>query len=407
MERAAHGDAPAAAVLGAAAAPGERLCQKGCGYKVAPGADRWGRPYDTCCRGCAMNAGHDIHCLRTCAGVGDADLALAMQMEEMRVQQLYQQQQEVMSHVWQQQQNFALRENQLWDPLFGEVTLAPGLGRRFCQHATFACCPCAMIGCGGPARRIWRRFLLSWSFGLGLLQVVLLLVAIALQGGHMPFERNPMLGPHYHVFDRLGAKNAARIRSNGEWWRLLTPLLLHAGWLHLLGNLTVQLRTGAMLEAVWGSSAWLCIYLAAGAYGVLASCVMTPDYLGVGSSGALCGLLGGWGSFLLITWNQTSPVDIKLRNAQTVSVGFSMLIIIGLSFLPLMDFAAHVGGLLMGAAVAMVLFAGRLQTVAWSRATRASGVFLLVALVGVTLGLFLAMTEPDAKLLRLCQPPEC
>jgi len=218
---------------------------------------------------------------------------------------------------------------------------------------------------------------------------------------------NPMLGPHYHIFDPMGAKNAARIRWNGEWWRLLTPMVLHAGWLHLLGNLSVQLRTGAMLEAVWGHTPWLCIYLASGAFGVLASCIATPDHLGVGSSGALCGLLGAWGSFILITWNQTSPVDVKLRNAQTFSVAMSVVLIIALSFLPLMDFAAHVGGLLMGAATAMVLFAGRLQHQAWSRSTRACGVFLLVAALSGTLAWFLTMTKPDEKLLELCVPPEC
>lgn len=264
-----------------------------------------------------------------------------------------------------------------------------------------------MVGCSGHAGRAWRKFLLSWSVGLGLLQIAFLVVAIALHGGLMAPDLNPMLGPHYHVFDRLGAKNAARIRWRSEWWRLLSPMLLHAGWLHLLGNLSVQLRTGVMLEAVWGSAAWLCIYLASGAYGVLGSCIATPGHLGVGSSGALCGLLGGWGCFLLITWNQTSPVDVKLRNAQTASVGISVLMIVGLSFLPLMDLAAHVGGLLMGAAVSMALFAGRLQHQTWRRATRACGLLLLAALLAGALGVFLAVTEPDEKLLNLCEPPGC
>jgi len=387
------------------------LCQKGCGFRAAPGADRWGRPYDTCCRACAAGAGHDATCLQIAATTGggnaDADLALAMQVEEMRAQAMYQEQEQVLRTLWQQQQNLENRENQLWDPLWGEVNLAPGAAQRFSQHMCFACCPCAMVGCKGSAHRVWRNFLVSWSFLTAALQVAALVGAIVLYGGLMPLTSNPMLGPHYHVFDGIGAKNAARILEYHEWWRLFSPMMLHAGWLHLIGNLAVQLRTGAMLEAVWGHTAWLFIYVTSGAFGVLASCVMTPNHLGVGSSGALCGLLGAWGSFILITWNQTSPVDIKLRNAQTFSVAMSVALIVGLSFLPLMDFAAHVGGLVIGAALSMAIFANRLQHPMWRRGTLVTGIASLIVVICGTLSWFLSQTTPDKALLSLCVPPNC
>mmetsp|Transcript_1424 Transcript_1424/g.4642 ORF Transcript_1424/g.4642 Transcript_1424/m.4642 type:complete len:421 (+) Transcript_1424:118-1380(+) len=394
---------PEAQVFGVPALP-EGSCIKGCGFHVAPGFDKNGRAYETCCRGCAVGAGHDSHCMQIPSGAADAELALAMQVEEMHTQQLYLQQQQALRSMWQQQQN---QENRMWDPLWGEVTLADRSGSRFCQHMCFSCCPCFMIGCSGPARRVWRQFLLSWSFLTALVQVVALVGAIVLYGGLISMDLNPMLGPHYHVFDGLGAKNAARILKRGEWWRLLTPMLLHAGWLHLLGNLSVQVRTGAMLEAVWGHGAWLLIYIASGAYGALAGCVVAPNHLGVGSSGALCGLIGAWGSFILITWNQTSPVDVKLRNEQTFSVGMSVLLILAISFLPPMDLAAHLGGLLVGATLAMALFAGRLQHTVWRHATRACGVASLCGLVAGALGWFLVSTEVDERLLHLCVPPSC
>jgi len=36
-------------------------CKVGCGRKISPGL-RNGKPYSTCCRGCIMGFGHDIHC---------------------------------------------------------------------------------------------------------------------------------------------------------------------------------------------------------------------------------------------------------------------------------------------------------------------------------------------------------
>merc|ERR1711920_332500 len=131
---------------------------------------------------------------------------------------------------------------------------------------------------------------------------------------------------------------------------------------------------------MWGHSAWLLIYVTSGIYGVLAGCATAPKHLGVGSSGSLCGLIGAWMSFILITWNQTTPVDIRLRNAQTFSVGMSVVTIVALSFLPLMDLAAHVGGMAIGAALAMILFGGRLQHATWRKATLAAGITLFVVL---------------------------
>eukprot|EP00933_Yihiella_yeosuensis_P050062 TRINITY_DN4782_c0_g2_i1.p1 TRINITY_DN4782_c0_g2~~TRINITY_DN4782_c0_g2_i1.p1 ORF type:complete len:552 (-),score=122.88 TRINITY_DN4782_c0_g2_i1:499-2154(-) len=44
-----------------------QLCSKGCGHLLPSGTDRKGRPFVTCCRGCALGDGHDSSCL----GAGD------------------------------------------------------------------------------------------------------------------------------------------------------------------------------------------------------------------------------------------------------------------------------------------------------------------------------------------------
>merc|ERR1711924_458642 len=40
----------------------EGHCCKGCGRQVAPGRTAAGKPFRTCCRGCAMGFGHDLTC---------------------------------------------------------------------------------------------------------------------------------------------------------------------------------------------------------------------------------------------------------------------------------------------------------------------------------------------------------
>merc|ERR1719499_2376213 len=147
----------------------------------------------------------------------------------------------------------------------------------------------------------------------------MLVIAIVSHKGFVSMDENPMFGPHYYTLDVLGAKNVARIMVLNEWWRLVTPMLLHTGVFHLLGNLLVQLRTGSQLEYLWGHASWLFIYIVSGVYATLCSCVMLPGGLSVGSSGALCGLIGAWFAFTLITWYQTSPVDVDERDQTVVS----------------------------------------------------------------------------------------
>lgn len=45
-------------------AKGIPLCRANCGKPVAPGVTRHGKPFDTCCRGCAMGQGHGKLCGR-------------------------------------------------------------------------------------------------------------------------------------------------------------------------------------------------------------------------------------------------------------------------------------------------------------------------------------------------------
>jgi len=267
-----------------------------------------------------------------------------------------------------------------WHPIWGELRCKTGEPVRFKQRLIFHCCPCIFIHLRSSGttteqvRRSWRAFFVSWSIFFALVQLTMLLVSVGLHGGFAPLSSNAMLGPDSAILDQMGAKNTARILHCQEWWRLVTPQLLHAGWFHYLTNLTVLLSTGVTLEVLWGHVHWMLIYNISGVFGTLVSSAALPDKLMVGASGALCGLIGAWLAFIAITWNQTLPADVKARNSQMCSVLVSILIIIASSNIPLMDAAAHLGGLIMGMALAAILFASRLQHHMWRILTRIIGI---------------------------------
>lgn len=82
---------------------------------------------------------------------------------------------------------------------------------------------------------------------------------------------------------------------------LVTYMFLHAGWLHLLGNLFILYLAGAPLEDVWGRPLYLVFYLSSG---VAAALLFALRYAGsetplIGASGAIAGIMG---AFLVRFW---------------------------------------------------------------------------------------------------------
>ncbi|VDO97231.1 unnamed protein product [Soboliphyme baturini] len=74
-------------------------------------------------------------------------------------------------------------------------------------------------------------------------------------------------------------------------WRFILYMVLHAGWLHLLFNLTVQLVVGLPLEMVHGSARIAIIYMAGVLAGSLGTSVFDAEVYLVGASGGVYALL--------------------------------------------------------------------------------------------------------------------
>ncbi|EEC49807.1 predicted protein, partial [Phaeodactylum tricornutum CCAP 1055/1] len=141
-----------------------------------------------------------------------------------------------------------------------------------------------------------------------------------------------------------------------QWWRLLTPILLHAGVIHLLCNVAVQIEAGAFFEQEWGSFRWLVVYLASAVGSSILSIIVMPNAVSVGSSGALMGLFGA--KLAEVTLRVCDRADTEqqrvahqVRKEQCTAVTCSVLLVMLFSFIPYVDWAAHLGGLVAGFAV--------------------------------------------------------
>ena len=146
----------------------------------------------------------------------------------------------------------------------------------------------------------------------------------------------------------MGAKSNDAIMA-GEFWRLVTPLFLHGGIVHLGVNSYFLFIVGRQIERAYGPLRFLAIYLISGIAGVLASFMLSP-YASIGASGALFGIIGAW--IPLLYRNRfilKNPNRQIWRIVQIIAIN----LLIGLT--PGIDNWAHVGGLLGGLALGWVV----------------------------------------------------
>ncbi|WP_066049644.1 rhomboid family intramembrane serine protease [Robertmurraya korlensis] len=168
----------------------------------------------------------------------------------------------------------------------------------------------------------------------------------------------------------------------GEWWRFLTPILLHIGFIHLFMNTLALYYLGTTIERIYGRLRFLFIYLVAGFSGSLASFLFSTS-LSAGASGAIFGCFGALLYF-----------GLNYRSLFFRTMGFNVLVVIAINLslgftIPGIDNAGHLGGLVGGfLATAIVHFPKQKK---WFR----QALFLLLTVVGMGSLLWYGYTNPE------------
>ncbi|KAL7716318.1 rhomboid protease [Entamoeba marina] len=216
----------------------------------------------------------------------------------------------------------------------------------------YSCCPCFIPPPCSPANS--HRYCLamfSASFVLSVIQTIMLIVSICIDGFEKP-KYNWMLGPTQHALDVLGCKDAAEMKNDYEYWRFVTPIFLHGGIIHLVCNLTMQLRMGMIIERRWNTLRYLIVYFVSGVIGNCFSVMIQPHSYGVGASGALLGLFGGFVVDIILN-KKKFQLNVWLNLIARLLI--SIIIIFVFSFAPGIDYSAHIFGFLGGGVVALGL----------------------------------------------------
>ena len=145
----------------------------------------------------------------------------------------------------------------------------------------------------------------------------------------------------------------AGLMLNGEWWRAVTALCLHASAAHLLGNLVFGTVFLLLLAQVTGAGvAWLSMVAAGAAGNVLNALLQSSAHTSIGASTAIFAGIGILAALRQV-WRRDRPIS-AMRRWAPLAGGLGLLVFLGLSG-ENTDILAHVLGFGSGIAAGWVL----------------------------------------------------
>lgn len=197
----------------------------------------------------------------------------------------------------------------------------------------------------------------------------------------------------------FGALNPDLVHLGGEWWRLATAPMLHGGWLHIVLNGIALYFAGRFIELHLGGAVVAGIISVGAIGGTFASLSLGEGALvSVGASGGIMALIA---AALLLCYTLPEEADVISGRSLFVRILIPSLVPTHSG----VDYAAHFGGAIVGAAIAAVLAccqdSDRYGTMRRYAGFSAAGLFLGVALYGgVVLVSDSPAYDPRARLLR-------
>lgn len=200
-------------------------------------------------------------------------------------------------------------------------------------------------GAAWSSRFLWILILVNFAWGAWLAW------DSGLLGEYIHTPDNPGLNPIHRA---IGSADAVSL-AGGQWWRLMSCVLVHFGLLHLASNSVGLLAVGSLVSRMMGPAVVILVFVIAGlwgsGFGVTFQAQATRDGI-AGASGAICGLMAAFIVWFLSHRHQLEPKVAKRFGSLLM---MDLLLITGISLMPGISGMGHLGGALGGALVSVGL----------------------------------------------------
>ena len=132
--------------------------------------------------------------------------------------------------------------------------------------------------------------------------------------------------------------------TDGQYWRILSGVVLHGGLIHLAFNSYALFSLGKLIELLSSRAHLAIVFLLSALGGNLLSLIFLPEGKSVGASGGIIGFLGYLTAYGFARRKLLPDAFLKNMLFNIAFIGF-----IGVFIIPKVDNFAHLGGLLTGA----------------------------------------------------------
>ena len=191
----------------------------------------------------------------------------------------------------------------------------------------------------------------------------------------------------------LGAKYPYNMKK-GYIWLFVTPVFLHANFMHLFTNTASILIFGINLESTIGIPRTISVYFISGICGNLMSALVTDD-ISVGASSCIFGLMGALLAYLILNWEALKPLGF-VRYQMLMLILFMMMLnlMVGIGFRTYIDNYAHLGGVIGGITFGLFILKPIVIT-SYERRMKLIGISLLIMYIIIGFLVFYLARNPS------------
>ena len=149
-----------------------------------------------------------------------------------------------------------------------------------------------------------------------------------------------------------GADNAGMVLYGGQWWRIVTAMFVHVGFLHIALNMWCLWALADLAEPVMGSVGLVAVYVLTGAAGnLLSTGVNWWEYhsggvfpVGAGASGAVFGIAG---ALIVLLKSPRLPVpQVELKRIRKSVIYFAAINLV-------LGFSINIGTQVIGSGISI------------------------------------------------------
>ena len=164
----------------------------------------------------------------------------------------------------------------------------------------------------------------SFTALITIFDIIMYIITLAFGGLAIP---SLFLSPTCYTLETFGAQNAYAQQQQYQVWRFITPVFLHANFIHILFNMFSQLLLGSMIEKQIGVRTMVMCYFLSAIGGNLLSSIVSPQIISVGASTAIVGMIGMMVASIILNWSHIPPM---IRNLMLCMI--FMMILFNLVF---------------------------------------------------------------------------